>query len=127
MIIGLGIDIVELDRIRDSFERFGERFLDKFLTDAERAAMPGRHPIPFLAARFAAKEAGAKALGTGFAQGVTMPSIEVVPDAHGKPGLVFHGAAQARLREIGGGRVLVSLTHGRDTAAAVVVVEGREP
>lgn len=125
MVVGLGIDIVELDRIRDSFERFGERFLEKFLTPAERAAMPERHPVPFLAARFAAKEAASKALGTGFAQGVTMPSIEVVTAPGGKPEIVFHGAALERLREIGGTHVLVSLTHGRDTAAAVVVVEGR--
>lgn len=124
MILGLGIDIVELDRIKDSFERFGERFLVRFLTENERAAMPERHPVPFLAARFAAKEAASKALGTGFSLGVTMPSIEVVSDAQGKPGLVFHGAALERLRGMGGERTLISLTHGRDTAAAVVVVEG---
>lgn len=125
MIVGLGIDLVELDRIRDSFERFGDLFLEKFLTAAERAAMPQRHPVPFLAARFAAKEAASKALGTGFSQGVTMPSIEVVSTPEGKPEIVLHGAALERLRTIGGTRTLLSLTHGRDTAAAVVVVEGR--
>ncbi|EPR42335.1 Holo-(acyl-carrier-protein) synthase [Desulfovibrio sp. X2] len=123
MIVGLGIDVVELARIAKGIERFGERFLTKLLTSGERAAMSGRHPIPFLAARFAAKEAASKALGTGFSQGVTLHLLEVVGGERGKPEMVFHGAARERADELGVSRIHVSLTHGRDTAAAVVVLE----
>jgi len=122
MIVGLGMDVVELDRIARSLDRFGERFLARVLTQRERAALP-RLAVPFLAARFAAKEAAAKALGTGFRQGVTLASIEIRALPSGQPELVLHGAAKAIAARLGAARSHVSLTHGRDVAAAVVVLE----
>lgn len=124
MIFGLGIDVVEIDRIKRSLERFGERFPQKILTPQEQRAMarPGMSPAS-LAARFAAKEAAVKALGTGFAHGITLQDVEVRTLPSGQPEIHFHGAAleYCRLRNIV--RAHLSLTHGRDTAAAVVVLE----
>jgi len=122
MIVGLGIDVAELDRIQAALDRFGERFLARILSPAEREAMP-RNAAPWLAARFAAKEAAAKALGTGFAQGVTFPDIEIVSEASGKPSIRFSGAARVRAMALGVTHSHVSLTHGRNTAAAVVALE----
>jgi holo-[acyl-carrier protein] synthase len=95
------------------------------LASAERAALPA-HPVRFLAARFAAKEAASKALGTGFSAGVTLSSIEVEGGERGKPLLKLHGQAKIRADELGVTRYHVSLTHGRDVAAAVVVLEREE-
>jgi holo-[acyl-carrier protein] synthase len=122
MIIGLGIDVVELDRIARAMTRFGNRFLGKVLTAGELAVKPA-HAVPFVAARFAAKEAAAKALGTGFSAGVSLTTIEVVGGERGKPGLALHAAAMEAFRRLGGRRMHLSLTHGRDVAAAVVVFE----
>jgi len=123
MIRGLGIDVVELDRIEAALARFGERFLARILTPAERAALP---PIPLArsAGLFAAKEAAAKALGTGFAQGVTFHGLEILSDAAGRPALTLHGPALARAETLGATSWHVSISHSRDTAAAVVVLEG---
>lgn len=122
MIVGLGIDVIELDRIRRSLERFGDRFLARILTPFERDSLRGDVPA-FAAARFAAKEAASKALGTGFRRGVSFQSIEVVDLASGKPEIRFLGHARARFLALGARRAHVSLTHGRDTAAAVVILE----
>ncbi|WP_028576996.1 holo-[acyl-carrier-protein] synthase [Desulfomicrobium escambiense] len=122
MIIGVGIDIAELDRIARSYERFGGKFCARILTAAESSAMPG-NAVPFLASRFAAKEAASKALGTGFSQGVTFQDIEVRSDDLGKPTIHFHNAAQARFRELGAARAHLSISHGRDNAVAVVILE----
>ena len=123
MIRGLGIDVVELDRIEAALARFRERFLARILTPAERAALP---PIPLTRAAglFAAKEAAAKALGTGFAQGVTFNTLEILSDAAGRPALTLHGPALARAEALGATSWHVSISHSRDTAAAVVVLEG---
>lgn len=122
MIVGLGLDVAELDRIAKVYEKHGERFLEKILTQAEREALP-RLAVPFLAARFAAKEAGAKALGTGFRDGISHRDIEVSPDRMGKPLVRFHGKALERAMALGVTHAHLSLTHGRDVAAAVVVLE----
>lgn len=127
MIIGLGIDVTELDRITRSWRRFGERFAAKILTVHETKMLPARSETAatnYLAARFAAKEAAVKALGTGFSNGITFKDIEVLKHASGKPYLLLHGAALKRSRELGAERTFVSLTHGRDVAAAVVILEG---
>jgi len=123
MIVGLGLDVVELDRIASALERFGGRFLDRVLTDYERSRLPSRHPVPFVAARFAAKEAASKALGTGFRQGVHLRTLEVRDLPSGKPEIHFLGAALERFEALGASGAHISLTHGRDTAAAVVVIE----
>ncbi len=127
MILGLGLDVAELDRIRTGLIRFGTRFTDRVLTPAEAAGIPPAAPEAYVAARFAAKEACAKALGTGFAAGVTFRSIEVRTLPGGAPSLVLHGHARERAEGLGVRRAHVSLTHGRDVAAAVVVLEGDVP
>lgn len=125
MIVGLGLDVVEVDRVAASLARFGRRFAERVLTPAELARMPEK-AAPYVSGLFAAKEAGVKALGTGFRDGIHFRSVEIVPDDLGKPDIRFHGPAAARAGELGADRALVSITHGRDTAAAVVILE-RDP
>ncbi|BBD07611.1 holo-[acyl-carrier-protein] synthase [Desulfovibrio ferrophilus] len=122
MIIGLGIDIVEVDRIEHSLERFGDRFVKRILTPAEIDIIRG-DKVRFVAVRFAAKEAASKALGTGIAQGVGFQGMEILRDSLGKPILTFTDGAALRCQELGATHAHISLTHGRDTAAAVVVLE----
>lgn len=124
MILGVGLDVAELARIREAVDRFGDRFAARILADGESAELPAGDPIPFLAARFAAKEAAAKALGTGFARGVTLRDISVRSLPSGAPELQLSGAALELARSMGVERTHVSLTHGRDVAAAVVILEG---
>jgi holo-[acyl-carrier protein] synthase len=126
MIRGLGIDVVEVDRIRALAVKHGERFLGRVFTLAEAGYCSGKSdPAPHLSARFAAKEAAAKALGTGLARGVRFRDIEVVADG-GPPRLVLHGKAGELARGLGVTRIHLSLTHEHGTAAAVVVLEGVE-
>lgn len=124
MILGLGIDVVEIERIRRSLERFGRRFLDRMLTAGEIRDVGGAMPAPHsVAGRFAAKEAAVKALGTGFSQGIGPTHMEVRRLSSGRPELIFHGPALLRCREMGVARSHLSLSHDRRTAAAVVVLE----
>ncbi len=123
MIVGLGLDVVELPRIAAALSRFGDRFCARILTPAESAALPPA-PISRLAGLFAAKEAAVKALGTGFSQGIGFHHLEILPDALGRPILRFFGPAQDRATALGAANVHLSITHSRDTAAAVVVLEG---
>ena len=124
MIIGSGIDLVEIARIQHSVDRFGERFLDRVYTAAEKAyCQRKRNAAESLAARFAAKEAGAKALGTGISHGVTWLEIEVVREPGGRPSLRFHGRAAERAERMGVRNVALSLTHTSDLAMASVVLE----
>lgn len=123
MIVGLGIDLTELERIGRAHERFGRRFLEKFLAPGELAALPAAPPLFQLAGRFAAKEAAAKALGTGFSGGITPAQVEVVHTPAGTPGLLFHGAARERAELLGARKAHLSLSHERSHAVAVVVLE----
>ncbi|MBD5647265.1 MAG: holo-[acyl-carrier-protein] synthase [Desulfovibrio sp.] len=123
MIVGLGIDMTELERIRNVHARFGRRFLEKFLGPGELATLPQEPRISFLAGRFAAKEAAAKALGTGFSGGIGPCQMEVAPSPEGAPGLVFHGAAAERAASLGARSVHLSISHERSHAVAVVVLE----
>ena len=128
MIIGSGIDMVEVHRIRDAVDRHGARFLDRVYTAAEQAYCLRKHnAAESLAARFAAKEAGAKALGTGMSRGVTWLEIEVVREAGGRPTLVFHGRAAEMARTLNAGRAALSITHTKEFAMASVVLEHRSP
>lgn len=122
MIVGLGLDVVEVDRIATALEKFGARFLNRVLTQTELDQMRG-DKARYVAVRFAAKEAAAKALGTGFSQGVFFRAIEVRRLASGAPELLLAQGALEAARALGAERFHVSLTHGRDTAAAVVVLE----
>jgi len=124
VILGLGLDVAELGRIRESLTRFGARFVSRVLTRAEAEAMPEANAEAYVAARFAAKEACAKALGTGFARGVTMHNIEVRSLASGAPALLLSGRARELADAMGATSLHLSLTHGRDVAAAVVILEG---
>jgi holo-[acyl-carrier protein] synthase len=123
MIIGVGVDIAELDRIARSHARFGEKFGARILTPAEMALVPA-NAIPFLASRFAAKEAAVKALGTGFSGGITFQDIEIRSDALGKPMIFFHNQAQLRCRTLQVKAAHLSLSHSRENAVAMVILEG---
>lgn len=116
--VEVGIDIIEIARIRDVLERFGDRFLNRIYTERERERY-GRRPAE-LAARFAAKEAVMKALGTGI-RGVRWRDIEVLPNRRGKPIVVLHGTAAARAKLLGFTHLAISLTHSRTDAMATVV------
>jgi holo-[acyl-carrier protein] synthase len=124
MIEGIGIDLVDLERLRQVLERHGDRFLDRILTEGEREFCDRhRDPVPHVAARFAAKEAALKALGTGLTSGIRWSDLEVEREDSGKPLLRFRGAAERVARERGVRSVHLSLTHDRRAAAAVVVLE----
>jgi holo-[acyl-carrier protein] synthase len=124
MVVGLGSDLIEIDRVARSIERFGARFLRRVFTPAEIAyCQAKRNAAESFAARFAAKEAGAKALGTGISRGIAWPEIEVRREPGGKPTLHWSGRAQQRAEALGIRHTSLSLTHSRDVAMAVVVVE----
>ena len=127
MIVGSGIDLAEIDRIQRSVERYGQRFLDRVYTASEQAyCLRKRKSAESLAARFAAKEAGAKALGTGISHGVNWLEIEVVREAGGRPTLRFHGRAAEFAARLSSVRVALSITHTATLAMASVVLEDRE-
>ena len=145
MIVGLGIDLVELSRIRRSLERFGDLFLRKLLSPAELAELeklraetftPAAPPGPatagnlmperlaaFTAARFAAKEAGVKALGSGFSGGIGLHDIRIHSLPSGRPAISFHNQALATARMLGVDAIHLSLSHTRESAVAVVALE----
>lgn len=116
--VEVGIDVIEIDRIERALRRFGDRFLRRIYTDREQARYA--HRPAELAARFAAKEATMKALGTGV-RGVRWREIEVLPNARGKPIVVLHGGARERAALLGFRHLAVSLTHSRTHAMAIVV------
>lgn len=123
-IVGIGTDMCTVSRIAKAIEK--EHFYQSVYLDGERAylAAKGRGKAESAAAMFAAKEAVAKALGTGFAKGVGVAMIEVTHDELGAPGVLLHEGARERLAAIGGERVLLSLTHEGDMAMAFAVIEG---
>jgi holo-[acyl-carrier protein] synthase len=124
LIVGLGIDVVEVARLADAIRRHGDRFLERIFTEAERAACePRGDRVLALAARFAAKEACLKALGTGWAEGLGFRDVEVVREDGRPPQLVLHGEAARRAEALGVHRSHVSLTHQPGLAAAVVLLE----
>src|ERR1700744_3443394 len=127
MIVGSGIDVVEVGRIHDSVERFGPRFLNRGFTAAEQAyCLRKRRSSESLAARFAAKEAGAKALGTGISRGVNWLEIEVVREPGGRPALCFHGRAAEIAASLGVAHAALSLTHTTELAMASVMLEDEQ-
>jgi holo-[acyl-carrier protein] synthase len=124
LIVGTGTDLTEIERIAKSVERFGDRFLDRIYTAAElRYCLRKKNSAESLAARFAAKEAGAKALGTGIAKGVSWREIEVTHLPGGRPTLLFHGRAAQRAEKMGVTGAHLSLSHSRDMAIATVILE----
>jgi holo-[acyl-carrier protein] synthase len=124
MIVGLGTDLAEVTRIRESIARFGDRFLDRIYTQGERAYCESKaNAAERFAARFAAKEAGMKAIGTGWNLGVTWKDFEVVNERSGRPKLVLHGVARQIATKLQVEQVSISLTHTRVIALAVVILE----
>ncbi|RLA87911.1 MAG: hypothetical protein DRG34_04995 [Deltaproteobacteria bacterium] len=125
MIRGIGVDIVKVDRIEQAVERWGDRFLKRIFTAAEIERCQQRaRPAQCLALRFAAKEAFAKALGLGMRKGLRWRDIEVVHDHLGKPDLLLHNQAQRLLEAMEASRTWLSLSDERESALAVVVLEG---
>jgi holo-[acyl-carrier protein] synthase len=125
MVIGVGTDLIEIARIEQSVARYGEHFVARIFTAAEvEYCRRKKNAAESFAARFAAKEAGAKALGTGISRGIGWLDLEVVHEPGGRPALALRGRAAERAKQIGVARVSLSLTHSRDTALAVVVMEG---
>ena len=125
MVVGIGTDLVEVARFRRSLDRHGDRFEDRIFTEAERADCVSRADrVQALAARFAAKEAAMKAMGTGWAAGIGFRQIEVVRESNGRPRLRLTGAARERFEALGATHAHVSLSHQPSMASAVVVLEG---
>jgi holo-[acyl-carrier protein] synthase len=124
MIVGSGIDLAEIGRIKQSIDRYGSRFLNRIFTSAEQAyCLRTRNSAESFAARFAAKEAGAKALGTGISQGVNWLEIEVVRQPGGRPTLKLYGRAAQFAQRLGVAHVALSITHTTGLAMASVVLE----
>jgi len=124
MIEGIGTDLVDVERIRKSLERFGDRFTGRVFT-AYECGYCGKKAFPAIhyAARFAAKESFLKALGIGLGMGVNLADIEVRNNAEGRPGLTIYGRGREMLAERGVTAVHLTLTHTRSQAAATVVLE----
>jgi holo-[acyl-carrier protein] synthase len=128
MIVGVGVDLAEVHRIRASFERFGERFRDRIYTPLEIAYCERKaNRFERYAARFAAKEAGMKAIGTGMRRGVRWKDFEVVNLPSGKPTLRFHGKAAGFASALGVSNIALSITHTAETALAHVILERLDP
>ena len=124
-IVGIGIDMESIPRVDHLVERYGARFVERVFTAREAAySLRRARPAQHLAARFAAKEAAMKALGTGHTQGVVWRSVEVVRD-QGPPRLQFHGGAERHFRALNGTQALLTISHSGDFALAQVVLLGR--
>ncbi|MDY6955793.1 MAG: holo-ACP synthase [Pseudomonadota bacterium] len=125
MILGIGTDIVAVARLRAALDRRGERFARRILNAGEWAGYAAASdPARILARRFAAKEAVAKALGTGFREGIGPGQIEVVHDVRGGPGVRLHDAAARCMARQGGTRMLLSISDERAYAVAYAVLWG---
>lgn len=124
MIAGLGVDIVEIERVQKLIDRFGERFINRVLTAQEIQQFERRNrSATFLSSRFAAKEAASKALGRGIADGLNFHSFEVSNDRYGKPQLQLHGVAFELGQQMKVSRTLLTLSDEKHYAVAMVVME----
>src|SRR5882757_4413664 len=125
MVLGLGTDLIEIKRVQQSIDQFGDRFLHRVFTAGEIAycQMKKKNSAESFAARFAAKEAGAKALGTGISRGVSWKELEVRREQGERPTLHLIGRAAELARSMGVQRLSLSLSHSRDVALAVVIAE----
>jgi holo-[acyl-carrier protein] synthase len=124
MILGIGSDLAQVERIRKSIAQYGDRFLNRVYTERERAyASSKANSAERYTARFAAKEAGMKAIGTGLRRGITWKDFEVVNETSGQPTLRLSGVALEISARMGVERISISLTHTAETAFAVVILE----
>jgi holo-[acyl-carrier protein] synthase len=125
MILGIGVDLCEVDRIEAAIARHGERFLARIYTPEERAYCESKlNRMERFAGRFAAKESAMKALGTGWSRSVAWRDFEVARAASGQPIIRLHGAAKEIAEKLGVRRALVTITHTTSMAMAQVVMEG---
>jgi holo-[acyl-carrier protein] synthase len=125
MILGVGIDIIEIARITASLERFGERFGQRILLPDEMAyCLSHKHPAPFVAARFAAKEAISKAFGTGIGAALGWQDMEIAHRKSGEPIVIFHGKGEQLFKARKAKQILVSISHTEQYAAVVAMLEG---
>lgn len=121
-ILGHGIDLIDCDRIASVFKRHGERFISRILTSAEQERMSQfRDPIPFIAGRWAAKEAILKMIGTGWRGQIAWTDMEILPNKLGQPMVTLREETARRAAEMGIGRVHLSITHTATTAAASAI------
>jgi holo-[acyl-carrier protein] synthase len=124
VIVGTGVDLCEVGRLREAMERYGDRFKHRIFTDREIAYSERKANLyERYAARFAAKEAGMKALGTGWRGGIGWRDFEVTNLSSGRPTLAFHGRAGEMANRLGVRNIALSLTHTRDQAMAMVILE----
>jgi holo-[acyl-carrier protein] synthase len=124
VIVGTGVDLAEVDRIKTSFERFGERFRDRIFTSHEIAYVERKaNRFERYAGRFAAKEAGMKAIGTGWKRGVRWQDFEVVNLPSGRPTLRLHGVAADVAAQLGVTAIHLSITHTSELGMAHVILE----
>ena len=125
MILGTGVDLAEVDRIRAAIGRYGRRFIDRIYTPAEIAYVEKKaNRFERYAGRFAAKEAGMKAIGTGWKQGVRWQDFEVANLPSGRPTLKLHGEAERIARHLGVKLISLSITHTAELGMAHVILEG---
>lgn len=123
MIYGIGTDLVELSRVQQTYDRFGEHFVDRLLMNEERALFEAnKWPVRFLAMRFAAKEATVKAMGTGFAHGVWIRDVGIVNNDWGRPEIIWSERGRAKCDELGIGEGHVSLTDDAGLIQAFAIV-----
>jgi holo-[acyl-carrier protein] synthase len=124
MILGIGIDLIEVERIENARQRHGERFLNRILLPAETAyCLSHKFPGPFLAARFAAKEAISKAFGTGIGAELGWLDMEIARKDTGEPYVILHGKAVELLAKRNARKVHITLTHTETHATAVAILE----
>jgi holo-[acyl-carrier protein] synthase len=124
VILGIGTDLVRVERLRPMLERHGSRLLERLLHPEERAELPTTRPEGFVARRFAAKEALAKALGCGVGRDMALKEARVTHDAAGRPGFALSGAAARTAARLGVTRIHLSISDEHDYAQAFVVLEG---
>jgi len=126
--IHCGVDMIEIQRVKDSIDKLGDSFINKVFTPAEIEYCENRKSGKYesYSARFAVKEAVSKALGTGFTQGVGLKGIELVSTESGKPEVILHGGTKERFDSMGGIAIDVSITHCRDYAVAFAVLQTKD-
>ena len=124
MIFGIGTDIVEVDRIREFSNKFGEKFLNRILLPTEQKyCLNYTDPAPYIAGRFAAKEAIAKAFGFGIGEKIGWHDMEIVREESGKPNVQLHGKAQLLMDKTGSKKVQITLSHTNKHATATAIIE----
>lgn len=123
MILGIGLDIVDLNRIEKALNRWGDKFIDKVLTPNEKRSI-SKNKVQYVGSRFAAKEAVVKALGTGFSNGISIKDVEVISSPNSPPTIVLHGMAQIVADKKKVKRIFLSISHEKNITGALVVIEG---